>query len=174
MASSRVFPCHSQNPAISSFVSAKGPSITVRLLPENLTRAPFELAWSPSAASSTPAFSSCMLNLPISVRLFSSGRPPASESLLALTRIMNRIVLSSWLSTYTTSEGRGNRRFGRSLSDPSRVCCPHPLAASPFRRGGTHDVPPLPKGEGIGVRTGAREGQGGRLPAGDRSQDDER
>ena len=28
---------------MSSFVSEKGPSITVRLLPENLTRAPFEL-----------------------------------------------------------------------------------------------------------------------------------
>src|SRR5207249_7639295 len=77
-----------------------------------------------------------------------SGRTPASESLLALTRIMNRIVLSSWLSTYTTSEVRGNRRFGPSLSDPSRVCRPHPLTPSPFRRGGTHDVPPLPKGEG--------------------------
>src|SRR5947208_2301054 len=33
----------SQNPATSSFVSVKGPSITVRFSPENLTRAPFEL-----------------------------------------------------------------------------------------------------------------------------------
>src|SRR6266568_7654936 len=56
------FTCHSQKPAISSFVSANGPSITVRLLPENRTRAPFELACSPSAASSTPAFASSSLN----------------------------------------------------------------------------------------------------------------
>ena len=46
--------CQIQNPAISSFVSAKGPSMTVRLVPENLTRAPFELGWSPSPASITP------------------------------------------------------------------------------------------------------------------------
>jgi hypothetical protein len=34
----------SQKPAISSFVSVKGPSVTVRFSPENLTRAPVELA----------------------------------------------------------------------------------------------------------------------------------
>jgi hypothetical protein len=33
----------SQKPATSSLVSANGPSITVRLSPKNLTRAPFEL-----------------------------------------------------------------------------------------------------------------------------------
>src|SRR5712664_1593247 len=44
IASAFDFTCHIQKPAISSFVSAKGPSITVRLAPENLTRAPFELA----------------------------------------------------------------------------------------------------------------------------------
>ena len=44
-------PATSQKPAISSFVSAKGPSITVRVLPENRTRAPFELACNPSPAS---------------------------------------------------------------------------------------------------------------------------
>jgi len=35
---------HSPKPATSSFVSANGPSITVRFVPANLTRAPFELA----------------------------------------------------------------------------------------------------------------------------------
>src|SRR5205807_7743183 len=75
-----------------SFGWLKGPSITVRLAPENLTRAPFELGWSPSAACSTPAFTSSSLYFPISVRSFSSGSTPASELLLALTRIMNRIV----------------------------------------------------------------------------------
>src|SRR5207244_2537036 len=94
IASSFDFTCHSQKPATSSFVSAKGPSVTVRFPPENFTRAPLELAWSPSPASSTPAFSNCWLNLPIAVRIFSSGRTPASESLLAFTRIMNRIVVT--------------------------------------------------------------------------------
>ncbi len=95
IASSFDFTCHSQKPAISSFVSAKGPSITVRFAPENLTRAPFELGWSPSPASITPAFTSSSLNFPISVRSFSLGMTPASESLSALTSTMNRIVIIS-------------------------------------------------------------------------------
>src|SRR2546428_12520684 len=44
-----------QNPAISSF-AGNGPSVTVGAPRENLTRAPFELGWIPSPASSTPAF----------------------------------------------------------------------------------------------------------------------
>jgi len=43
IASAFDFTCHIQKPATSSFVSAKGPSITLRFAPENLTRAPFEL-----------------------------------------------------------------------------------------------------------------------------------
>src|SRR2546427_11066245 len=77
-----------------SLVSVKGPSITVRFPPENRTRLPFELAWSPSAASSTPAFTSSSLYFPISARSFWLGRTPASESLLALTITMNRIGMS--------------------------------------------------------------------------------
>ena len=80
IASSFDFTCHIQKPAISSLVSAKGPSITVRLAPENLTRAPFELGWRPSPASMTPALTSSSLNLPISASSFSFGRTPASES----------------------------------------------------------------------------------------------
>src|SRR5687767_12633182 len=83
----------SQKPAISSLVSENGPSITVRLLPENLTRAPFELGWRPSPASITPAFASSSLYLPMSARIFRSGRTPASESLSAFTITMNRIVV---------------------------------------------------------------------------------
>src|SRR5438105_1561299 len=45
IASSFDFTCHNQKPAINSFVSLKGPSITVRFPPENLIRAPFELGW---------------------------------------------------------------------------------------------------------------------------------
>ena len=44
-----------EKPAMSSLASVKGPSTTVRDLPENLTRAPLELGWSPSRASRTPA-----------------------------------------------------------------------------------------------------------------------
>ena len=46
-----------------------GPSMTVFLPPENLTRAPLELGWSPSPASMTPALTSSSLNLPICVRI---------------------------------------------------------------------------------------------------------
>src|SRR4029450_12394523 len=48
IASSFDLHCQIQNPAISSFVSANGPSITVRLFPENLTRVPLELCCNPS------------------------------------------------------------------------------------------------------------------------------
>src|SRR5260370_30091159 len=82
---------HNQKPATSSFVSANGPSITVRFSPAKLTRAPFELACSPSAASSTPALIRSSLNFPISARSSSLGRAPASEDLVALTITMNRI-----------------------------------------------------------------------------------
>ena len=61
IASSIDFTCHSQKPATSSFVSANGPSITVRSLPENWTRAPFELGCRPSPASITPALTSSSL-----------------------------------------------------------------------------------------------------------------
>src|SRR5437016_11469135 len=94
IASSFDFTCHSQKPASSSLVSAKGPSITVRLPPENLTRAPLELGCNPSPASITPAFTSSSLYFPISVRSCSLGITPASESLVAFTIIMNRIVVS--------------------------------------------------------------------------------
>src|SRR4030081_3048942 len=54
-------------------------------------RLPFELGWSPSPASITPAFTSFSLKFPISVRIFSPGITPASESLLALTKTITRI-----------------------------------------------------------------------------------
>src|SRR6185295_2700317 len=88
------FTCQIQKPAISSFVSANGPSTTVLLSPENRTRAPFELGWSPSPASMMPAFTSSSLNCPISVSNFSLGRTPASVSWLAFRMIMNRIVVA--------------------------------------------------------------------------------
>src|SRR5207237_46041 len=82
---------HSQKPATNSFVSANGPSTTVRFAPENLTRAPFELGCSPSPASSTPALAISSLKAPISARSSLLGRTPASEFLSALTISMNRM-----------------------------------------------------------------------------------
>src|SRR5439155_1406214 len=146
---------------------------TVRLAPEYLMRQPFELGCSPEASSRTPALCSSSWYLAISAKRGSQAGPigmtSASESFVAFTMIMNRMVLSpllcpgaclgaqhagfrqlfvelphrgqgplvredtrfgvfvgfhqdheshchlsSWLSSYTTSEGRRNRplRFG--------------------------------------------------------------
>src|SRR5256714_15432657 len=99
MASSRDLHCHSQKPAINSFVSENGPSMTVLLFPgPNFTRTPLDDGCSPSPASITPAFTSSSLNLVMSVRLFSSGRTPDSESLFAFTTTMNRISVSPLVS----------------------------------------------------------------------------
>src|SRR5215510_12658421 len=84
----------SQNPAISSLVSANGPSITVRLSPENLTRAPFELGCSPLASSITPAFTISSLNFAMAKSSSSDGILPASESLVTFTITMKRIAVS--------------------------------------------------------------------------------
>src|SRR2546428_3175852 len=82
---------------MSSFASVKGPSTTVRFAPAYFTRHPFELACRPEASSNTPAFCSSSWYFAISVRIFSCGMTPASESLVAFTMIMNRIVLSPLL-----------------------------------------------------------------------------
>src|SRR6267154_2318750 len=79
---------------MSSFASAKGPSITARFAPTYLTRQPLELGWSPEASSSTPAFCSSSWYFAMSAMSFSEGIAPASESFVALTIIMNRIVIS--------------------------------------------------------------------------------
>src|SRR5260221_11868342 len=80
---------------MSSLVSVKGPSTTVRLLAlENLMRAPFELGWRPERSSSTPAFISSSLYLPIAESDASLGITPASDSLLAFTTIMNFMVIA--------------------------------------------------------------------------------
>src|ERR1700722_19128024 len=99
MASSRDLTCKIEKPATSSLASVKGPSTTVRDLPENLTRAPLELGWRPSRASRTPALISSSLYLPISAMSCGSGRAPFfSDSGVALTMTINRIffVLSGW------------------------------------------------------------------------------
>src|SRR6266853_1885598 len=82
---------------MSSFASLKGPSITVRFAPEYFTRQPLELAWSPEASSSTPAFCSSSWYFCISAMSFSGGITPASEFFVALTIIMNRMLFSNQL-----------------------------------------------------------------------------
>src|SRR4030067_232283 len=79
---------------MSSFVSAKGPSIRVRFPLEYLMRHPFVLGVSPEASSSAPAFFSSSWYVAISAMSDSSGMTPASESLEAFTMIMNRMVVS--------------------------------------------------------------------------------
>jgi hypothetical protein len=85
-----------QKPAISSFASANGPSTTVRVLPLKYPRAPFELAWSPSPATITPAAASSSLYFCIAVSSSTLGILPASLSAFAFKRIMTRIVVSFW------------------------------------------------------------------------------
>src|SRR5262249_14080476 len=86
--------CKIQYPATSSLVSANGPSITIRLSPENLTRAPLELGCNPLPSSITPAFTISSLNFAMAESSSSEGILPASESLVALTITMKRIVVS--------------------------------------------------------------------------------
>ncbi len=78
---------------MSSLVSANGPSTTVRLAPENFTRAPAEDGFRPSPARMTPALTSSSLNLPMSASSFASGIAPASDSLLALTMTITRMSI---------------------------------------------------------------------------------
>jgi hypothetical protein len=92
IASSMDFTCHNQKPAISSFVSENGPSITVRLAPENRTRLPRVVGCRPSPASITPALTSCSLKLPMAASNSSLGITPASDSWLAFTMTITRMT----------------------------------------------------------------------------------
>src|SRR5207245_3789198 len=75
----------------------RSPSITVAFPPENRTRAPFELACRPSAASITPALTNSSLYFPISSSSAWVCMMPASDSLFAFITIMTRIPSSSLL-----------------------------------------------------------------------------
>src|SRR5712691_4565102 len=83
-----------QYPAISSLVSANGPSVTTTLPFLRPTRAPFDVGWSPAPSTITPASISCWLYLPIVASSCSVGMTPASVFLSALTIIMNRTSFS--------------------------------------------------------------------------------
>src|SRR5262249_13315158 len=96
MASCREATSHNQKPAISSLVSVKGPSVTRRCLPANVTRAPFELGCRPSPASMTPAFTNSSLNLPISASSCVFVFWPFLEFFLVLTKSMNCMGCLLW------------------------------------------------------------------------------
>jgi hypothetical protein len=66
----------------------------MRRSPEKRTRAPLLLGCSPSPPSMMPALTSSSLYLPIAASSSWLGSLPASESLLALTMIMNRMFVS--------------------------------------------------------------------------------
>src|SRR5215467_5194802 len=65
--------------------------MTVRVVPEKRTRAPFALDCSPAPSSITPAFTSSSLYFAIAASISSDGNFPDSESLLAFTITMKRI-----------------------------------------------------------------------------------
>ena len=68
-------------PAISSLASVNGPSVTVTLLSDTLTRAPFALFCRPSVASRTPLYASSPINFPIAAICSAVGGTPVSMSL---------------------------------------------------------------------------------------------
>src|SRR5439155_198363 len=86
MASSSDLAWMIQYPATSSFDSVKGPSMTVRFPPANLTRAPSALGWRPERSSRTPAFASSSLYLPIAASSSSLGSWPGFGSPLIIMR----------------------------------------------------------------------------------------
>src|SRR5215469_15016349 len=91
--------CQIQKPAMSSLVSANGPSVMSGLpTAVKLTRLPAELGLRPSTASITPALTSSSLNLPMLVRISVLGRTPASDSLFALTKTMQRFLFLLFVS----------------------------------------------------------------------------
>jgi hypothetical protein len=85
-----------QNPATSSRVSAKGPSMTARLAPSKAMRLPFEEGCRPSPVSMMPAFTSSSLYRPMAsiISMVSGvGLTPASLSSVAFTNTMTRMVI---------------------------------------------------------------------------------
>src|SRR5712692_9196106 len=84
-----------QNPAISSFASVNGPSVTTRLPPDTRMRAPLELGWRPSSLSSTPAFFMSASYFLIAVTISAGGAAHFSRaSAGAGNNIMNRTIVS--------------------------------------------------------------------------------
>src|SRR5438876_176350 len=90
--------CHSQYPATSSFVSANGPSITVRFFPSNRTRFPCALGASRPAPTTTPALTSSSLNFWCAAIASGDGAVATSVCSPSLAMISTRITVSFWAS----------------------------------------------------------------------------
>src|SRR3984893_2914508 len=101
-------------------------------------RAPFEVGCRPARSTRIPAFAFSSLYFVIAAIRLSSGIMPASESLLVLTNIINRIDLSSFEyhagGKRTTATG-GSRASGIvQESPPSYEIHKPPLVATMARR----------------------------------------
>src|SRR5262245_58582529 len=97
----------------------------MRFVVVNFTRLPFELGCRPSPASMTPAFTSCSLKLPISVKSFLFGICPASDSSLAFTSTITRMAASVYVSvTCSLQAPYTNIRGSRSALREGRVQFP--------------------------------------------------
>jgi hypothetical protein len=103
----------SQKPATNSFVSAKGPSMRVRLGPSKATRLPFDEGCKPpnSPAKRMPALTSSSFYLPMASSSSVEGMMPASLSFVAFTRTITRIAsLLAWpWANAENAESNGER-----------------------------------------------------------------
>src|SRR5262245_40664169 len=141
--------CQIQKPATSSFVSENGPSMTVRFVPENRTRLPFELGWRPSPASMMPALTSSSLKFPMSVSSFWSGSTPASEALSAFTITRTRIVRSPSAFEWSTGS-RLRARWAGSAGSTLTTNGPGRIRHDPVRSRQKSSTRPPPTGSAPG------------------------
>src|SRR5436190_8539751 len=113
-------------------------------------RAPFELACKPAASSMMPALTISSLNFAILASISSDGILPASDSLLALTITMKRIVsLLVWIlcDSLVQRVRVHSADFGRSL----RLAALHLRKARPDARiGDAHRRPAFARAASIG------------------------
>src|SRR5215467_278936 len=86
----------SQNPAITSLASVNGPSVTIFFPPVTRIRNPLDVAWSPSAERSTPAFfiSSLYSLIAVTISLLGAAANFSNGSGGAGSSIMNRTIVS--------------------------------------------------------------------------------
>src|SRR5215831_16027916 len=126
MASSFEFALRMANPPTTSLASVKGPSVTLTLSPERLTRAPSAVGKHPSVASSQPALNPSSTNFPIVA--ISSGVGGVLRS-TCLWILRNRIVCLQLLFDFVE----------RSFCGLHRRVNPRSVIASNEGRGKRHD-----------------------------------
>src|SRR6266545_2242812 len=157
IASSRDFAWTNANPSMSSFVSAKGPSVAANLPPASLTWVPFVGLWSPPVMRSTP--DAAMSSVSLAIAAIRSG---VGGVLLVWAYVIRNFMVSSLVAKsgvlalgeprfeWTSSEGVQDRH-GRPhfLGAPENMLEPGSQLANrahgqPF--GGTHDPSSLQPG----------------------------